>query len=450
LFFATLRYNFYSQTVFFKHELMFFARLGYNIGIYAYNLAVWVAAFFLPKARLWRTGRENWREKLAAQMQKIKPQMRTLWFHCASLGEFEQARSLIASYRQTDEVYFIVVSFFSPSGYQVRQNYALADVVCYLPLDTPRNAADFIALVRPDISFFIRYEFWYNYLSILHRQGRKLYLISAIFTPKSLPFRPVLGILHRQMLRFYSQIFVQDPDSAQLLAQKLQIRAVTAGDTRIDAIIQNRQKAEPLPQILQDWAKEQKVFVCASVYLSELPFLLALSRDLLAQGWQVLIVPHDVAPTKIKTFAQAFADFSPALWSAANAQIINSPLLIIDTIGLLQRLYSLSQAAYIGGALGGGNLHNILEAAVYRMPTFFGTSRRKFTEADALVLARAAFLIPICRRPKEQQQAAATVVAQLLAALQIAENQAIQNALNTFFDQHSGATEKVKAHILAD
>jgi 3-deoxy-D-manno-octulosonic-acid transferase len=428
---------------------MYFARLGYNIGIYLYGFGIWLAAFFLRKARLWRDGRENWREKLAAKMQLKTSDMPTLWFHCASLGEFEQARSLIESYRQDGKPYFIVLSFFSPSGYQIRQNYPLADVVCYLPLDTPRNAADFIALLRPDISFFIRYEFWYNYLAILAAQKRKLYLISAIFTPKSLPFRPILGVLHRQMLRFYSQIFVQDADSALLLTQKLNLHAITAGDTRVDAIIQNRQKAEALPQILQDWAAEQKVFACASVYLSELPFLLALSRNLLAHDWKILIVPHDVEANKIKAFAQAFAQFQPALWSAA-APAIHSPLLIIDTVGLLQRLYSLSQAAYIGGALQGGNLHNILEAAVYQMPTFFGTSRRKYPEAHALATTRTAFQLAPCRSPQAQQQAAASVSAQILLCQQANEKQYIQQQISFFFAQHSGATAKIKTYILAD
>jgi 3-deoxy-D-manno-octulosonic-acid transferase len=179
-----------------------------------------------------------------------------------------------------------------------------------------------------------------------------------------------------------------------------------------------------------------------------LPFLLALSRDLLAQGWKILIVPHDVEASKIKAFAQAFAQFRPALWSAA-APAIHSPLLIIDTVGLLQRLYSLSQAAYIGGALQGGNLHNILEAAVYQMPTFFGTSRRKYPEANALAAARTAYQLVPCRSPQAQQQAAASVSAQILLCQQANEKQYIQQQISFFFAQHSGATEKIKTQIAA-
>lgn len=443
----------------------------YSLGVRSYGAGLWLAAFFLPKAKQWRQGRRDWRQRLKADLAKRNPENRPVfWLHCASLGEYEQGRSLVALYRQSEEHksknYFVALSFFSPSGYEVCKNKADADWVGYLPLDTAANARDFIAILQPEITVFVRYEFWYHYLSQLKNQGRKLYLISAVFSQNSLLCRPIFGRLHRQMLNFYSHIFVQDKESADLLKRLILANKNTlvsvCGDTRIDAILSSKEKAEDeaknginsIPTPLSYWAEAAPVLILASVYVSEMPFLLQLSRMLIAKGWRILLVPHNVDTATISEFRAAFNqhfqtnDFG--FWSALEKfDKIDNPLVIIDKIGLLKRLYALGEAAYIGGALSGGNVHNIAEAACYGMVTFFGASRRRFVEAQALAAANLAFLLPLSRGDAEKIAAAKQLFTQLLLCQQPTEKARIKVGLADFFAAHAGATSKIWAAVLS-
>jgi 3-deoxy-D-manno-octulosonic-acid transferase len=447
----------------------------YSLGVRSYGAGLWLAAFFLPKAKQWQQGRRDWQQRLKADLAKRNPENRPVfWLHCASLGEYEQGRSLVTLFRQNAvnkaRDYFVALTFFSPSGYEVCKNKADADWVGYLPLDTAANARNFIAILQPEITVFVRYEFWYHYLSQLKNQGRKLYLISAVFSQNSLLFRPILGRLHRQMLNFYSHIFVQDKESAYLLKRLILANKNTlvsvCGDTRIDAILSSKEKAEDeekngkkngansIPVLLSAWAEAAPVFILASTYVSEIPFLLHLSRALIADGWRILLVPHNVDTATISQFRAAFNQHFQAngfgFWSALEKfDKIDNPLVIIDKIGLLKRLYALGEAAYIGGALSGGNVHNIAEAACYGMVTFFGASRRRFVEAQALVAANLAFLLPISRSNEEKIVAAEQLFAQLLLCQQPTEKVRIKAGLADFFAAHAGATSKILAAVLS-
>jgi 3-deoxy-D-manno-octulosonic-acid transferase len=458
----TLSFNKFIMNWFINAIYVFF----YSFGVRAYGAGLWLAAFFSPKARQWRDGRQNWRQRLKTDLAKLNPDNRPVfWLHCASLGEYEQGRSLVELLQQNEaQNYFIALSFFSPSGYEVCKNKAAADWVGYLPLDTAANARDFIDILQPAITVFVRYEFWYHYLSQLKKQNRKLYLISAVFSQNSLVFRPILGRLHRQMLYFYSYIFVQDTASADLLKPLFSVKEenliFVCGDTRIDAILTSKAKAEnaaknssknssnSMPAALSGWSEGAPVFILASVYVQELPFLLHLSRLLIANNWRVLLVPHNVDTNTISQFQAAFArenlplDF--ALWSQLETKNnIDNQLVIIDKIGLLKRLYALSEAAYIGGALTGGNVHNIAEAACYGIATFFGKSRRRFVEAQALTAANLAFLLPQSKTEAQKMAAAETLFAQLIASQKETEKARIKVGLVDFFAAHAGATAKI-------
>lgn len=450
----------------------------YSLGLRSYGVGLWLAAFFLPKAKQWRQGRRDWRQRLKAELAKRNPENRPVfWLHCASLGEYEQGRSLVALFRQSEQHkaknYFVALSFFSPSGYEVCKDKADADWIGYLPLDTAANARDFVAILQPEITVFVRYEFWYHYLSQLKKQGRKLYLISAVFSQNSLIFRPILGRLHRQMLNFYSHIFVQDKESADLLKPLLldnknlsDSRVSVCGDTRIDAILSSKEMAEneakngdknginSISTALSAWAEAAPVFILASVYVSEMPFLLHLSRLLIAKGWRVLLVPHNIDTATISQFQAAFnLEFEPkafGFWSQLETcENIDNQLVIIDKIGLLKRLYALGEAAYIGGALSGGNVHNIAEAACYGVVTFFGASRRRFVEAQALAAANLAFLLPLSRSDAEKVAAAKELYTQLLLCQQPTEKARIKAGLAEFFAAHAGATAKILAAVLS-
>lgn len=417
--------------------------LLYNLAIYLYGLAIELGKFFIPKAKLWQNGRKKWREKLTTALKKKQDNAPVFWLHCASLGEYEQGRMLMERYKIQHPETFVLLTFFSPSGYEVKKEAPYADYVCYLPLDTPSNAKDFLAIVKPSIVVFVRYEFWYNYLNNLFLQKIPTYLISAVFEPKSLVFRP-LGKLHRDMLRFYTKVFVQDQYSENLLKEQLNIDTIVAGDTRIDAIIENKMQGRDLPTQVVKWAQKQKVFVFASIYPNEIPFIKKIVQELIGLDWLVLIVPHQIKSQDIQFFKNQLSYHKPAIFTKLqDNQRVESKLLIIDTIGMLKSLYRLASAAYIGGALQGGNVHNVLEAAVYGIPTYFGTSRRRFVEIEYLVKAELATQLPISKTELEQQQAADTLLDSLPLKLQDSVYKQLSEDLRIYFEQHKDGTIKI-------
>ncbi len=349
----------------------------YNFFIHFYQFAINTAARFNPKAKLWKDGRINWEEKLT---DAIPINKKVVWFHCASLGEFEQGRQLIEDYKEKSPTHFILLTFFSPSGYEIRKDYALADYVAYLPLDTKKNAQKFIQIAQPKIVFFIKYEFWFNYLKELGQNKVATYLVSGIFRGNQQFFK-WYGQWYRKQLKNFTHFFLQDKDSANLLSSVGFQNHTICGDTRFDRVkaIVNSAKEFPSlkvystqkPTIIlgSSWSKDEKLFA---------DFMQ--NKDI-----QLIIAPHEVNPSRIEELKSLFKGVY-TLFSDFDA---SKKVVIIDSIGILSSIYQYGEWAYIGGGFGKG-IHNTLEAATYGKPILFGPNYYKFQEAKDLITLGAA------------------------------------------------------------
>ncbi|MBO0931315.1 3-deoxy-D-manno-octulosonic acid transferase [Fibrella aquatilis] len=367
----------------------------YNLTIFLYSLAVRLAAPFNRKARLLVAGRARWREPFAQKpldRDDGPPTRPVAWFHAASLGEFEQGRPVIEAFRQQHPDYQIVLSFFSPSGYEVRKTYAGADVVTYLPADTPANARDWMALVRPQKAFFIKYEFWYHYLRALHEANVETSSFSAIFRPDQLFFKP-WGGFYRKLLTYFTHIFVQNQASVDLL-RGIGITNVTlAGDTRFDRVAQVAAGKRPIPEVAQ-FVGNDPVLVVGSAWAADMAVLIPFLNQF-DQPLRVIIAPHEIHPDEIsgwqaqlKKPSIRFSEIS----GLPGSQLATINYLFIDNIGMLTSLYQYGTFAFIGGAFGKG-LHNCLEAATFGLPLFFGPNYQKFQEATDLIAQGGAFSV---------------------------------------------------------
>ncbi|MFO7862561.1 MAG: glycosyltransferase N-terminal domain-containing protein [Salinivirgaceae bacterium] len=352
-------------------------RLFYNIGIHTYNLLVFIAALKSNKAKLWINGRKNWK----SQLNSIPDNKRIYWFHCASLGEFEQGRPVIEAIKNQSPETFILITFYSPSGYEIRKNYEHADLIMYLPADTSKNATLFIDKVNPDAAFFIKYEFWFNYIQQLHKRNIKLYSISAIFRPNQLFFKSGAAWF-RKHLNYFTHFFVQNKQSKTLL-ENLGISQVTiSGDTRYDRVYDIAKANERIP-IVEEFSKNHFTVIAGSTWEPENEMLIKLANNT-ADNVRIVIAPHELHEKtyeKIENNTQAkVVRFS----KATPESLTNSKILIIDNIGLLSKLYRYGTIALIGGGFGKG-IHNILEPAVYGLPVLFGPNYKKFHEAKTMV-----------------------------------------------------------------
>ena len=363
----------------------------YNVAIYLYLLGVAVCSLFSKKVRkMWKGERRAVREL----RQKVDPEAQYVWFHAASLGEFEQGRPLIEELRRRHPQYKILLTFFSPSGYEVRKDYPGADIVTYLPLDTIANARRFLRAIRPVMAFFIKYEFWYNYLHILKHRHVPVYSVSSIFRPGQVFFR-WYGSEYGRVLRCFTHFFVQNQVSKDLLA-KLKITDVSiVGDTRFDRVLQIKQQAKVLP-VVEQFKSSGKVFVAGSSWLPDeeifIPYFLKEKPD-----WKLIIAPHKIDEDHLQQIEKLlegrrvvrYTEMMKCQSPATNPQ---SPLtdppseadvLIIDCFGLLSSIYRYADIAYVGGGFGVG-IHNLPEAAVWGVPVFFGPNNQRFQEAQDL------------------------------------------------------------------
>lgn len=357
----------------------------YSIGIYLYALIVrLVAAFGHRKARAMVRGQhDTWR----ILREKIDPNERYIWFHAASLGEFEQGLPLIERLRREHPSRKILLTFFSPSGYEVRKDYKGADVVCYLPFDSPTAARRFIKLARPEMAFFIKYEFWRNYIDVLFKKSIPIYSVSSIFRPGQIFFR-WYGRKYARCLRRITHFFVQNERSVELLRSIGVTDNVTiVGDTRFDRVIDIRNIAKSLPIVeqfaqAQDGAPQPFVLVAGSSWQPDEDILL----DYVNRHPEIrlVIAPHVVNDTHIQEIEQKLT--TPALrYSKATPQNVqNYRVLIIDGYGLLSSIYRYATVAYVGGGFGVG-IHNVPEAAVYGIPVIIGPNHQRFAEAVALM-----------------------------------------------------------------
>ena len=304
--------------------------------------------------------------------------------HCASLGEFEQGRPVLEQLGEEYPGHALVLTFFSPSGYEMRKDFKGVDYVFYLPLDTRGNAKKFLSFVQPELCIFVKYEFWYFLLREIERKGISAVLISSIFR-KDQPFFQWYGSLHRRMLFSFSKIFVQDAASSQLLRSIGIEDAVVAGDTRFDRVVKAVKNYEELP-IAKEFCSNSKVLIAGSSWPEDEQFLKEVI-DALPAEWKLILVPHEVHDVQINRIKALFGD--SVTWSGWETGV-HAKVLIVDQIGLLLQLYSYARVAWIGGGFGKG-IHNTLEAAVHGVPVGFGPAFQKFREAKELIAAGAGF-----------------------------------------------------------
>lgn len=367
-------------------------RLLYALSILLYGLLIRLAAPFNRKARLLVAGRAAWREPFRAK--PLDPARPVAWFHAASLGEFEQGRPVIEALRATYPQYQIVLSFFSPSGYEVRKNYAGADVITYLPADTAANAREWLTTVRPQLAFFIKYEFWYHYLRTLHEANVPTISFSAIFRPNQLFFKP-WGGFYRNILTYFRAILVQNQESVELL-RAIGIEAVLAGDTRFDRVAQVATTKRDIPKVAAFIADNVPTLIVGSAWAADMAVLIPMLNQFPAP-LRVIIAPHEIHNAEIDGWRSQlnepsvlFSELTTSLGEGVRGGVVR--YLFIDNIGMLSSLYQYGTMAYIGGAFGKG-LHNCLEAATFGLPLLFGPHHRKFQEAVDLVQQGGAFAI---------------------------------------------------------
>jgi 3-deoxy-D-manno-octulosonic-acid transferase len=343
----------------------------YSVAFRLYIFVVYLAAFFNPKAQKLITGRRNF-----FRLHQPDPTVSFIWFHCASLGEFEQARPLIEKIKKEQPSKKILLSFFSSSGYEVRKNYALADQVIYLPFDSRSNAKKFLKTFNISMAVFVKYDVWPFYLKELFAKNIPVFLISATFRKNQFYFK-WYGKFMEDLLKNMNHIFVQDKDSLMLLEQKNFGNASQCGDVRVDRVIQIHSDDRSLNEI-EVFTSGEDCFVFGSVYPDEINLIKQFSTDVQCR---IIIAPHTVEKKNIDVFLRNFPD--SILWSELN-NYSGQRFLIIDNIGMLSKIYKYGIGAYIGGGFGKG-IHNILEPAIWGIPVYFGPLFHKFPEAISLI-----------------------------------------------------------------
>ena len=350
-------------------------------------IGVAIASLFNKKVKKMWAGE---RQAVKVLKEKVDPEARYIWFHAASLGEFEQGRPLIEHLRETHPEYKILLTFFSPSGYEVRKNYEGADIICYLPLDTIRNARRFLRAVKPVIAFFIKYEFWYNYLHILQHRGVPTYSVSSIFRPDQIFFQ-WYGRQYGRVLKCFTHFFVQNMESKALLA-KLGITDVdVVGDTRFDRVLQIKEASKQLPIVEQFTAHAQKVFVAGSSWLPDEDIFIKYFD--IHKDWKLIIAPHVISDEHLSQIFELLKGRRVVRYTEATEENVkDAEVLIIDCFGLLSSIYHYGTVSYVGGGFGVG-IHNVLEAAVWDIPVVFGPNNKHFQEAQGLMLVQGGFEI---------------------------------------------------------
>lgn len=353
----------------------------YNIFIYFYVLGIRAASLVNEKAKLWVKGRKGILGKIEEALAGDRDKKKIAWFHCASLGEFEQGRPVIEAFREAMPDHRIFLTFFSPSGYEIRKNYPGADHVFYLPADSPGMAAKFVKVLSPDIVFFIKYEYWYNYLAVLKQRGIPTYMVSAIFR-SSQPFFRWYGSWFRKQLNNLSWFFVQDEDSESLL-RKIDIQQVSvSGDTRFDRVNAIAGQKKPV-EGMDEFCKDSLVMLAGSTWPEDekilLPFILETKTK-----FKFIIAPHEVHKERIDGLMSQVGSGGLRFSQASDKNVREARVLVIDSIGLLASLYRYAFVSFVGGGFGVG-IHNILEPAAFGVPVIFGPNYERFREARELI-----------------------------------------------------------------
>lgn len=364
----------------FEDNFYILNRFFYDFFIHFYSFIIRLASLWNPKANLWVKGRSHF--------PVFNPEKKRIWFHCASLGEFEQGRPVLEALKEKFPQYEIVLSFFSPSGYEIRKNYPLADHVIYLPIDTQKNAKKLIQTINPALVIWVKYEYWFHYLSELKSNHIPVILISGIFR-KSQPFFKSYGGFWKNILMCFNQIFVQDETSVELLKSIGITNTAISGDSRFDRVFTIANENKTLPEIAA-FIKNDFAVVAGSTWKEDEALLEPFIQN--NKSVKFIIAPHEISPSNLNRLKEKFknAIFYSEL---KNNMTSTNQVLIIDNIGMLSALYKYASVAFIGGGFNKSGIHNTLEAAVYGKPVFFGPNYQKFGEAIALVEKGAAFSV---------------------------------------------------------
>jgi 3-deoxy-D-manno-octulosonic-acid transferase len=404
--------------------------LLYRFGLSIFYILMKFASLWHPKAKLWVSGRQNWEKELRKKVGKIES---SVWFHFASLGEFEQGRPVLEALKKAEPETNIIISFFSPSGYEIHKNYPLALAVCYLPLDTTNNATTFIEIIKPKYAVFTKYEYWFYFFRTLHQKHIPLYLISGIFR-KNQAFFKFYGGFYRQMLSFITYFFVQNEESKTLL-NSLGITQVSVnGDTRFDRVAENAKNKKELKEI-EAFCGSSKVLVAGSTWPADEELLNTIIESY--PNWKFISAPHEIAEANLQRLEEQLLGKTIRYSNLEVHKLTLPQVLIIDNIGLLSSLYAYGTIAYIGGGFGKG-IHNTLEAAAFGLPVIFGPKYQKFQEAKDLIELNAGFSI--------SNQAELNDCFKLL---QSDTHKEAGKQAKAYVDEHTGATAQILEKIIA-
>ncbi len=363
-------------------------RALYLLGLLGYKLIILLASPFNAKAAKWIKGRRDWKLRIREIAQKRQDKKHLFWFHCASLGEYEQALPIIKGTKDNYPGAMVVVSFFSPSGYENFKPNELVNEICYLPLDTPGNAKTFIETLKPSVAFFVKYEIWHNLIDELKNQNIPTYLVAAHFRTDQIYFRSY-GTWFRKTLQYFNHIFVQQSDNIELLKSIGVSHCSVSGDTRIDRVLENVAESKTVPQAL-NFLGEEKAIILGSAWPAEIGLIKAFIEQTNYVG-KVIVAPHEIHENSIREIEEQFEKFKVQRFSSS-VQVEDAQILIIDSIGQLKHLYAYAKVALVGGAFGNG-LHNILEAVTYGIPVLFGPNHHNFPEAAQLIQLKCAYSV---------------------------------------------------------
>lgn len=366
--------------------LILFMLLLYTLGLRLYRFLILLASPFNSKARLFIEGRKGLFSKLKHQLGNVSGDI--IWIHCASLGEFEQGRPIIEAIKRKEPSKRILLTFFSPSGYEIRKNYPLADIVSYLPIDTPKNASKFLSIVHPKAVFFIKYEWWYHITKEIKHLDIPLYSVSCIFR-ESQPFFKKSNSLQRKILAHFTHFFVQNKDSKDLLSSIGFSNCTITGDTRFDRVAEICAQKKELP-IIKVFSGNATTFIIGSSWPEDIDVIAEVVNRY--TELKVIIAPHELGEGNFKHIEQKFTSQSVRYSKCSEVDISKANLMIIDNMGMLSSIYQYADIAYIGGAFGKG-LHNTLEAATFGLPILFGPKYNRFQEAKDLLKLKGAFSI---------------------------------------------------------
>ena len=407
--------------------------LLYNLGIYLFKFGLRLASLFNPKARLWIEGRRHWKKHLIENVNQLQLKD-AIWFHCASLGEFEQGRPVIEKIKAEHPAQKIVLTFFSPSGYEIQKNYPLADLVIYLPADTAHNAKQFISTLNPKMAIFVKYEFWLNYLFELHHQKIPTFLISTVIKPHQSFFKWYGGNF-REVLATYQTVFTQDLHSLKLLKSLKVKTGILAGDTRFDRVLQICSSPKKTKEI-EDFAKDSFVVIAGSSWQKDEDHLIEAYIQLKEKhpNLKLIVAPHEIDKKNIDRLKNLlYKNKLPFHLFSDNSTHYQHSILIVNAIGFLSSIYQYGTVAFIGGGFNNG-IHNILEPTVYGLPVLFGPNYKKFNEAFELIDLKAGFVVSTTEDISERLQYFITQHAELETTSKTAKSYVLNN---------SGATEKI-------